>query len=65
MCGGYRLTSAEAAPMDGCDHWLRALEGNRRGRVRADPGGVGRRDALSGSQSYLLNDTEGLLVSGD
>lgn len=63
--GGHRLTSANAAPMDGCDHGLRALEGNRRGRVRADSGEVGRRDALPGSQSHLLNDTEGLLVTGD
>lgn len=31
VVGGCRLTCADAAPVDGCDHRFRALEGNRRG----------------------------------
>lgn len=67
MGSGHRLTSANTAPMDGSDYRLRALEDNRRGRVRPGPGEVGRRDVLLApqSQSHLLNDAEGLLVSGD
>lgn len=51
--------------MDGSDHRLRALEGDRRGRVKAGPGAAGWGDTLLDSQSHLLDDAEGLLVSGD
>lgn len=51
--------------MDGSDYGLRALKGYRRGRVRAGPGEVGRRDALPASQSHLLDDAECLLIFGD
>lgn len=58
-------TSTNAASMDGSDHRLRALEGDRRGRVKAGPGAAGWGDTLLDSQSHLLDDAEGLLVSGD
>ena len=42
-----RLTSANAAPVDGSNHGLGALRGNRKSGVRAGPGEAGMdRDAL-------------------
>lgn len=41
---GYRLTSANAASVNGSNHWLGALEWKRR-VVKAGRGGVGRGDA--------------------
>ena len=51
--------------MDGSNHRLRALEGDRRGRVKAGPGAAGSGDTLLASQSHLLDDAEGLLVSAE
>lgn len=42
---GYRLTSADAASVNGSNHWLRALEWRRRVVVKAGRGRVGRGDA--------------------
>ena len=51
--------------MDGGNHWLRALGRDRRGRVKAGPGAAHGGDTLLDSQSHLLDDAEGLLVSGE
>ena len=45
--------------------WSLPLEGDRKGGVKAGPGAAGRGDTLLDSQSYLLDDAEGLLVSGE
>lgn len=50
--------------MDGCNHGFGALEANERGGVRAGPGETDGRRAFP-APSHLLDDAEGLLVSGD
>lgn len=62
--GSCRLTSANATPVHGCNHGFGALEENARGGVSAGLGEMDRRRAFP-APSHLLDDAEGLLVSGD